>query len=86
MFQNGSYRDLHAMLGVASGSEVLYAGDHIYGDVLKSKKALGWRTLLIVPELECELQTMRRPDMRGKLSVFRCVIVKGGGRGRVSLL
>jgi len=36
VFQNGSYRDLHAMLGVASGSEVLYAGDHIYGDVRAS--------------------------------------------------
>lgn len=39
--------------------------------MLKSKKALGWRTLLIVPELECELDTLSRVDMRGKLDIFR---------------
>jgi hypothetical protein len=26
------------MLGVRAGSEVLYVGDHIYGDILRSKK------------------------------------------------
>ena len=30
-------------------------GDHIYGDILRSKKSLGWRTMLVVPELETEL-------------------------------
>jgi hypothetical protein len=31
-------------------------GVHCYaGDILKSKKALGWRTMLVVPELESEL-------------------------------
>ncbi|RMZ54397.1 hypothetical protein APUTEX25_001973 [Auxenochlorella protothecoides] len=56
VFQGGSFHDLHKMLGVAAGSEVLYVGDHIYGDVLRSKKALGWRTMLVIPELESELQ------------------------------
>ena len=37
------------------GHEVLYVGDHIFGDILKSKKALGWRTFLCVPELTQEL-------------------------------
>ena len=32
IFQGGSYRHLHAMLGVSAGSQVLYVGDHIYGD------------------------------------------------------
>uniref|UniRef100_A0AC35EYB1 MSP domain-containing protein n=1 Tax=Panagrolaimus sp. PS1159 TaxID=55785 RepID=A0AC35EYB1_9BILA len=36
------------------GKDVLYVGDHIFGDVLKSKK-IGWRTFLIVPELNPEL-------------------------------
>jgi hypothetical protein len=27
----------------ARGSEILYVGDHIFGDVLKSKKLLGWK-------------------------------------------
>lgn len=55
VFQGGCYLDLHKMLDVRSGSEVLYVGDHIYGDVLRSKKDLGWRTMLVVPELESEL-------------------------------
>jgi 5'-nucleotidase len=33
----------------------LYIGDHIFGDVLRSKKKSGWRTFLVVPELEREL-------------------------------
>ena len=38
--------------------KVLYIGDHIYGDVLSSKKKLGWRTMLVVPELEAELEIL----------------------------
>uniref|UniRef100_A0AC35U5D4 5'-nucleotidase domain-containing protein 4 n=1 Tax=Rhabditophanes sp. KR3021 TaxID=114890 RepID=A0AC35U5D4_9BILA len=37
------------------GRDVLYVGDHIFGDVLKSKKSRGWRTFLVVPELVNEL-------------------------------
>jgi hypothetical protein len=36
--------------------QVLYAGDHIYGDIVKAKQAVGWRTLLVVPELDVELE------------------------------
>ena len=35
--------------------EVLYVGDHIFGDILKTKKVRGWRTFLVVPELAQEL-------------------------------
>ena len=56
VFQGGSFPVLHRILGVESGAEVLYVGDHIYGDILKSKKTLGWRTMLVVPELEDELK------------------------------
>ena len=35
--------------------EVLYVGDHIFGDILKSKKVRGWRTFLVIPELSQEL-------------------------------
>ncbi|KDD76457.1 5' nucleotidase, partial [Helicosporidium sp. ATCC 50920] len=58
VFQGGSYQDLHRLLGVTSGSQVLYAGDHIYGDVLRSKRDLGWRTMLVIPELRAELRRM----------------------------
>ena len=34
---------------------MLYCGDHIFGDILKSKKIRGWRTFLVVPELVHEL-------------------------------
>ncbi|GFR83065.1 cytosolic purine 5'-nucleotidase [Elysia marginata] len=40
----------------AKGSDVLYIGDHIFGDILKSKKIRAWRTFLTVPELTTELQ------------------------------
>ncbi|CAN1835806.1 Cytosolic purine 5'-nucleotidase [Linum perenne] len=38
--------------------KVLYVGDHIYGDILRSKKVLGWRTMLVVPELEREVELL----------------------------
>lgn len=38
------------------GKEILYVGDHIFGDILKSKKRQGWKTFLVVPELTKELQ------------------------------
>ncbi|VDL95737.1 unnamed protein product [Schistocephalus solidus] len=39
----------------ARGKDVLYTGDHIYGDILKSKKQVGWRTFLVIPELLNEI-------------------------------
>ncbi|XP_070387302.1 cytosolic purine 5'-nucleotidase isoform X2 [Dermacentor albipictus] len=39
----------------AKGKDVLYIGDHIYGDILKSKKTRGWRTFLMIPELAKEI-------------------------------
>jgi HAD superfamily 5'-nucleotidase-like hydrolase len=37
------------------GDRVLYVGDHIYGDILRSKKSSLWRTCLIIQELEDEV-------------------------------
>ncbi len=39
-----------------SGEDILYVGDHIYGDVTVSKSTLRWRTALILRELEAELE------------------------------
>jgi HAD superfamily 5'-nucleotidase-like hydrolase len=64
-YQGGSYRHLHAMLGVSSGNQILYVGDHIYGDVMRSKKTLGWRTMLVVPELAHELRCLEEAEARG---------------------
>ncbi|KAH7292602.1 hypothetical protein KP509_29G077200 [Ceratopteris richardii] len=56
VFQGGKVQHLHRLLGIESGSQVLYIGDHIYGDILRSKKKPGWRTMLVIPELEQELE------------------------------
>jgi hypothetical protein len=39
--QGGSVAHLHRLLSIAAGAQVLYVGDHIYGDILRSKKELG---------------------------------------------
>jgi HAD superfamily 5'-nucleotidase-like hydrolase len=43
----------------SGGDEILYFGDHTYGDILRSKKSVGWRTAMIVPEVEQEVAAMR---------------------------
>ncbi len=41
-----------------SGEQILYLGDHIYGDILQLKKTCNWRTALVVEELEGERQAL----------------------------
>eukprot|EP01035_Chromulina_nebulosa_P018611 gene18611-24340_t len=60
IFQGGCWQDLHRMLEITSGDRILYVGDHIYADILRSKRTLGWRTCLIIPELEHELETAQK--------------------------
>jgi len=55
VFQGGNWNHLHRLLDLRSGSELLYVGDHMYSDILRSKRTLGWRTVLIVPELLSEV-------------------------------
>uniref|UniRef100_A0A182IWU1 Uncharacterized protein n=1 Tax=Anopheles atroparvus TaxID=41427 RepID=A0A182IWU1_ANOAO len=52
---SGGSCDVFTKLIGAKGKDVLYIGDHIFGDILKCKKIRGWRTFLIVPELVQEL-------------------------------
>lgn len=59
-FQGGNYLALQDLLGIRIGSEVLYVGDHIYGDILRSKKNLGWRTMLVIEELEKEIEVLEQ--------------------------
>lgn len=55
------------------GKEVLYVGDHIFGDILKSKKVRGWRTFLIVPELAQELAVWtEKQNLFAKLEQLDC--------------
>lgn len=62
VFQGGNWNHLHALLKINAGEEILYVGDHMYGDVIRSKRALGWRTGLIVPELEWEMQVFAKQN------------------------
>jgi hypothetical protein len=57
IFQGGHWQDLHRMMGISAGERILYVGDHMYADILRSKRTLGWRTCLIIPELEGEILT-----------------------------
>jgi HAD superfamily 5'-nucleotidase-like hydrolase len=43
-----------------SGAEILYLGDHLFGDVHVSKEMLRWRTGLILRELEPEILAMEK--------------------------
>uniref|UniRef100_A0A673A5D3 5'-nucleotidase, cytosolic II, like 1 n=1 Tax=Sphaeramia orbicularis TaxID=375764 RepID=A0A673A5D3_9TELE len=55
VYSGGSSDVICDLLGV-KGKDILYVGDHIFGDILKSKKRQGWKTFLVVPELSKELQ------------------------------
>ena len=44
----------------ASGDRVLFVGDHIYGDMLRSRKSSNWRTAMILQEMEHEIVTHDR--------------------------
>jgi 5'-nucleotidase len=54
IYEGGNLHDLERALG-AVGDEILYVGDHIYGDILRSKKESSWRTAMIIQELEVEV-------------------------------
>ncbi len=53
----GSARELEKHLGL-SGDEILYVGDHMFGDVHVTKNVLRWRTALILRELEDEVEAV----------------------------
>jgi len=58
IFQGGWFGKLQADLGYP-GSEILYLGDHIYGDVVSIKKQCNWRTALVLGDLEDEVRGLR---------------------------
>jgi 5'-nucleotidase len=54
MYYGGSAREVERHLGL-SGDQILYVGDHMFGDVRVTKDVLRWRTALILRELEDEI-------------------------------
>lgn len=55
IYQAGSAKTFTKDLDL-QGDEILYIGDHIYGDILRLKKDCGWRTAMVVEELAHEVQ------------------------------
>ncbi len=59
IYQGGWFQKLQEDLGVP-GSEILYIGDHIYGDVVSIKKSCSWRTALVLGDLEQEIISLKK--------------------------
>jgi 5'-nucleotidase len=55
VFHGGNAALVERHLGI-SGDEILYVGDHIFGDVKVSKVTVSWRTALVLRELERDIQ------------------------------
>lgn len=58
IYQGGCASIFTKDLGL-DGDEILYIGDHIYGDILRLKKDLNWRTAMVVEDLEEEIKKYR---------------------------
>lgn len=61
VYEGGCLQEFEKHLGIA-GNNVLYVGDHIYGDILRSKKDSTWRTALVVQELDSEVKALQESD------------------------
>jgi HAD superfamily 5'-nucleotidase-like hydrolase len=67
------------------GEEVMYVGDHIYGDILRSRKNVSWHTLLLIPELATTLEQLE--EQAGELQDFvRFETVRRKSELHISLL
>lgn len=59
VYQGGNAKKFTESLNIR-GDEILYIGDHIYGDILRLKKDCNWRTALVVEELGQEIAAQIR--------------------------
>ena len=57
VYEGGNIIDFERLVGM-SGTEVLYVGDHIYGDVLRANVESGWRTVMIIQEMAEEMAAL----------------------------
>ena len=72
---SGGSSDAVTKLFKAKGKDIMYIGDHIFGDILKSKKENGWRTFLVIPELSQELHIWSdKRDLYDKIRALDDVI------------
>lgn len=59
IYQGGCADSLTQCLNI-SPEEILYIGDHIYGDIVRLKKECSWRTALVVEEINQEIQSSEK--------------------------
>jgi HAD superfamily 5'-nucleotidase-like hydrolase len=59
IYQGGNVVAFEQMTGI-KGEQVLYIGDHIYGDILRLRKQHMWRTAMVLQELEREISVADR--------------------------
>ncbi len=55
VYAGGNVREFE-LRAESRGNRVLFVGDHIYGDMLRSRKSSTWRTAMILQELEHEVR------------------------------
>jgi HAD superfamily 5'-nucleotidase-like hydrolase len=58
-YSGGNANQFTAELGIEP-EEILYIGDHIYGDIVRLKKDCAWRTALVVEELDAEVKSIKK--------------------------
>lgn len=61
VYQSGNARKFTSDLDL-NGDDILYIGDHIYGDILRLKKDCNWRTAMIIEELEQEIVNNKKNE------------------------
>jgi len=59
VYQAGNVVAFEQITGI-KGEQVLYIGDHIYGDILRLRKQHMWRTAMVLQELEREIAVSDR--------------------------
>lgn len=91
VYHGGSARRVEQSLQL-TGAEILYVGDHLFGDVHVTKSALRWRTALIMRELEAEIAAaadfasaeselrrlmIEKADLEDRLAHARLALLRG---------
>lgn len=70
IFQGGTAKKLQQDLGL-DGEDILYLGDHIYGDVVSLKKASNWRTGMVLDPLSEEVHSIEKSQpIQDKINVL----------------
>jgi len=83
-YLGGSARQVEQHLGL-SGDEILYVGDHMFGDVRVTKDVLRWRTALVLRELEDEVRAVEA-FRRDELHLARMMEEKERLEARIAAL